>query len=72
MGEILLVLVVLLLLFGAKRLPSIARSLGRSIEELRRTARNVTRDIMNSGDEHDVSGRSSGDPPPPASGERPG
>lgn len=33
--EILLVLIVLLLLFGAKRIPEIARSLGKSLKEFR-------------------------------------
>ena len=35
-GEILLVLAVLLLLFGSKKLPELARSLGRSARELRK------------------------------------
>ncbi|HSM01875.1 MAG TPA: twin-arginine translocase TatA/TatE family subunit [Acidimicrobiia bacterium] len=34
-GEIVLVLAVLLLLFGAKKLPELARSLGRSARELK-------------------------------------
>lgn len=34
-GEIILILAVLLLLFGAKKLPELARSLGRSARELR-------------------------------------
>jgi len=33
--EIILVLAVLLLLFGAKKLPELARSVGRSVKELR-------------------------------------
>lgn len=45
-GEILLVLVVLLLLFGAKRLPGIARSLGRTLEEFRRSAQDVRDELM--------------------------
>lgn len=32
MGEILLILVVFLLLFGAKRLPDVAKGLGRSVK----------------------------------------
>jgi sec-independent protein translocase protein TatA len=35
-GEIILVLAVLLLLFGARKLPELARSLGRSARELRK------------------------------------
>ena len=46
LGEILLVLVALLLLFGARRMPSIARSLGRSLSQLRRAARDVSDELM--------------------------
>jgi sec-independent protein translocase protein TatA len=35
-GEIILVLALLLLLFGAKRIPEIARSLGKSLGEFRK------------------------------------
>ncbi|MBI4355868.1 MAG: twin-arginine translocase TatA/TatE family subunit [Candidatus Omnitrophica bacterium] len=35
-GELLIILLVLLLLFGARRLPEIGRSLGRSIQEFKR------------------------------------
>lgn len=45
--EMLFILLAILLLFGAKRLPEIARSLGRSMEEFRRAARDVTNEIMN-------------------------
>lgn len=34
--ELLIILGILLLLFGAKRLPDVARSLGRSVKELQR------------------------------------
>ncbi len=45
-GEILLILAVVLLLFGAQRLPAIARSLGRALEEFRRSAREVSRAVL--------------------------
>ncbi len=45
-GEILVVLVVLLLLFGADRLPGIARTLGKTLGEFRRTANDLARDLM--------------------------
>jgi sec-independent protein translocase protein TatA len=35
-GEIVLIIVVLLLLFGARKLPDLARSIGRSARELRK------------------------------------
>jgi len=45
-GEIILVLAVLLMLFGAKRVPGIARNLGRMLEEFKRAARDVSDEIM--------------------------
>jgi sec-independent protein translocase protein TatA len=45
-GEIMIILVAMLLLFGAKKLPSIARNLGQSMETFRRASREVTHEIM--------------------------
>ena len=44
--ELLMVLLAVLLLFGAKRLPEIARGLGKSMEEFKKAARDVTDEIM--------------------------
>ena len=44
-GEVLLIFVVVLLLFGSKNLPTIARSLGKALEEFRRAARDVSDEI---------------------------
>lgn len=38
MSELLVVLLIILLLFGAKRLPGIARALGRAVKELKNPA----------------------------------
>lgn len=38
MGEVLLVLLVILILFGAEQLPGIARALGQWLQHVRRTA----------------------------------
>jgi sec-independent protein translocase protein TatA len=35
-GELIVILLVVLLLFGAKRLPELARSLGKSLNEFKR------------------------------------
>jgi sec-independent protein translocase protein TatA len=45
-GEILLVLLVILLLFGSKNLPGMARTLGKTLESFRRAAREVSDEIM--------------------------
>lgn len=37
-GELIVILVIVLLLFGAKRLPDLANSMGRSIREFRKAA----------------------------------
>ena len=44
--ELMLVFLAILLLFGAKRLPEIARNLGKSLEQFKRAARDVTNEIM--------------------------
>ena len=42
--EIILILVVLILLFGAKKIPDLARSLGRSLNEFKRGREESTKD----------------------------
>ncbi len=42
--EILVVLIVLLILFDAKRLPGIARSLGKAVKEFRKAMRSFSGD----------------------------
>jgi sec-independent protein translocase protein TatA len=44
-GELLLILLILLLLFGAARVPEIARSLGKSIKEFKKAGKEVKDDI---------------------------
>ena len=41
MGELLVILLIVLLLFGAKRLPEIARALGRSLQEFKKASKDV-------------------------------
>lgn len=45
MQEIILVLFILLLLFGAKRLPELGESLGKGIREFRRGLNEIKEDI---------------------------
>ncbi|MBP7830936.1 MAG: twin-arginine translocase TatA/TatE family subunit [Kiritimatiellae bacterium] len=58
-GELLLIFIVALVLFGAKRLPDLARSLGRALEEFRRAARDVTDELRRGAEEPPPA------PPPP-------
>jgi sec-independent protein translocase protein TatA len=45
--EVVLILAVFLLLFGAKRLPDLAKGLGTSIKEFKKATREVTDEIQN-------------------------
>jgi sec-independent protein translocase protein TatA len=45
MSEILILLVIVLLLFGAKRIPEIASSMGKGIREFKRSVSDVDRSI---------------------------
>lgn len=42
--ELVIILLIILLLFGAKRLPEIAHSLGRAIKEFKRAAKGLSED----------------------------
>lgn len=44
-GEILIILVIVLLLFGAKRIPEIAGSLGKGINEFKRNINDAQKQI---------------------------
>lgn len=46
-GELVLVLVVILVLFGAKRIPEFAKGLGKGISEFKKASREVTDAIEN-------------------------
>ena len=43
--EIIIILVIALLLFGAKRLPEVGRSLGKAIREFKKSFREISEDI---------------------------
>ncbi len=44
-GELVIVFLIILLLFGASRLPAIARSLGKSIKEFKKAGKEIKSDI---------------------------
>ena len=46
-GEIILILAVVLLMFGAKKLPELARGLGQGIKEFKKATSDVTSEMHN-------------------------
>ncbi len=63
--EILMILVVVLLLFGAKRLPEVGASIGKGIREFKRSLSDTQEAIMG-GDESQRNTARQMDAPPPA------
>lgn len=49
--EIILILAVVLILFGAKKLPELAKGLGTGIKEFKKATREVTDEIHNATDD---------------------
>lgn len=56
MSEILVIVLVVLILFGSKRLPELARGLGKGMREFRKAAEDVKREIDISDDMKDLRG----------------
>jgi sec-independent protein translocase protein TatA len=54
MGELVVILLVVLLLFGAARLPEIARALGKSIKEFKKGTKEVEDEIQEAIKEEDT------------------
>src|SRR3954470_11537524 len=50
-GEIILILALVLILFGAKKLPELAKGLGTGIKEFKKATRDVTDEIHSAMDE---------------------
>jgi sec-independent protein translocase protein TatA len=53
--EIVLILAVVLILFGAKKLPELARGLGQGIKEFKKATNEVTSEIQRAGEMDDYS-----------------
>ena len=56
-GEILIILVIVLLLFGAKRIPEIAGSLGKGINEFKRNLSDAQKQITDPAPRNDRVGQ---------------
>lgn len=63
--ELMIIMVVVLLVFGAKRLPEIGSSIGKGIREFKRSLSDAGDSISSSGDERTQLPRSPMDAPPP-------
>src|SRR6201993_2030141 len=50
-GEIILILALILILFGAKKLPELAKGLGQGIKEFKKATREVTEEVSSAMDE---------------------
>ncbi len=51
--ELIIIMAVILLLFGAKRIPELARGLGRGIREFKDASREIKREIESASDDDD-------------------
>jgi sec-independent protein translocase protein TatA len=68
--EIMLIMVVVLLLFGAKRLPEVGASIGKGIREFKRSLSDTQDAIMGQDDtQRNLSSRPAESAAPPTSGE---
>ena len=62
------ILIIILLLFGAKKLPELARGLGLGIKEFKKAAKEVTDEVENPSDDKSSGGDKSGGAPPSSKG----
>jgi len=53
-GEIILIVLVILLLFGAKKIPELARGLGKGMSEFKKGLKDVEKEIKEPDDEKKV------------------
>ena len=64
-GEIILIVLVVLLLFGARRLPELMRSMGKSVSEFKKGVNEVSEEIHKEPKSSDPSSSSLNKPAPP-------
>ena len=56
MQELIVILLVLLLLFGAKRLPEIGKAMGRGIKEFKRATKEIEAEVSNLDEDEKTTG----------------
>jgi sec-independent protein translocase protein TatA len=64
-GEIILILIVALIIWGPKRLPEIAHTLGRTVRALRKAANDFTSQVTREIDIEETESKKKETPPPP-------
>ena len=52
--EILIVLLLVVMLFGADKIPEIARGLGKGMRQMKNATNDIKREIQDSADKHDL------------------
>ncbi len=70
MGQIILILLVVLLMFGAKKLPELAKGLGQGIKEFKKASRDMQNEISQAASE-DIAPPKREEPPKTASASDP-
>ena len=55
--ELVIILIIVLLLFGAKRIPEIARSMGHGIREFKKATREIAADVNPKDEDSEKRGR---------------
>jgi sec-independent protein translocase protein TatA len=53
-GEIFIVLLIVVMLFGSDKLPEIARGLGKGMRQIKDATDDIKREIRNSAEKHDI------------------
>jgi sec-independent protein translocase protein TatA len=64
-GELLLIFLAILLLFGAKRIPEIAQGMGKGIREFKKAMKDTSDEVKNSIDENKKPADTAPTPPKP-------
>lgn len=60
--EMVIIVLVILLLFGAKRIPELAKGLGKGIREFKDATREIKNDIDKAGDNHSTASNAAANP----------
>ena len=53
-GELMIILIVVLIIFGPKNLPKLARAMGRGIKEFKDATKGISQDVMDDDEEIDL------------------